>query len=1854
MKNLKIKHMLFCMSLLYMQSGDIAACQITPTFSYSSTHTCGLPTIVSAINTSSGNKSSIAKYWWKVNGIKYTDTIIGKDTMVIFLKQTGSNSVRLLVKDSAGCIDSVNVNINVSSNAKTILDQNYTYSHSPSWMNCLQFISDPDSFRINFESVDTLKSLRIFWGDGSSDTGLGNVNPNTVQSHVYNSLGIFHLKIVTTNGSCIDTVYGTVYNQRQPTAGIIGPTSGSNRGCAPHTLRIINNSYNISNNTNFLIEWGNGETITEPYTSYKDTFFHTYKKGVCAGIIKITATNVCGSSFSTWNPIDISEKDKAKWDVSTTCNSAFNHVFLNQSVDRYCLTPDIKEYFWDFGDGTTIGWINSKASQTHRYKIEGNYNVMLIAKTACGNDTFIDQVKVQYNPIAEFKYSADRSCKPLAVVMTDTTAVGRGYTRLWTIREGSIVKTSADSIISHTFTTPGTHSITLAVSNACGSSSKTKTFIVNDKPKAQFGNISSACIPVTVNFSNSSTSYFSNAVYSWNFGDSSTSNLKSPPAKIYDKPGTYTVKLIVSDTCGNDTFSRTFTAYGLPVAVFKTDSSACTFDSIAFANNSLNSSSFFWNFGDNSAATTGNTDTIKHLYTTSGTYNVRLIAASVAGCRDTAFGNIIIKPGAKALFDLNNSYACTPARFKFTNNSVYGKNYYWYANGNLISTASTPADTVLYTDSSIIRLKLICTSASSCQDDSVEKVFFTPKNPVADVDYPDSGCGALKVNYNNNSQYSGSYNWNLGNGLSSTARNPVSLYPYSMYRDTVYKPVLIANNWAGCKDTANLSIKIFPPPHAEFATDKDKGCGPLQILFTNHSKSRNNYKDSTLKYLWYFGDQETANCRDTSFTFNPSLISDSIIRVTLLVTSVNACRSSDTAFIKVYPLPFTDFVPDKTDGCALLPVNFNNISDPRDTGSINIMRFEWNSGNGKTGTTKNFNALYSASLYGDTVYNIRLKAYTEHGCADSANADITVHPQPLALFSTDTVNGCSPLKIKTINNSVSKDGLALRHDWVFGNAYRSISENDSTTYFNSSDSDLDYTIRYTAISFYGCRDTAFGNITVRPQPRAFFSIPAASLCAPAIIYLKDSSINAYSYEWGTDNDFTRGNSYDTLILPGTKLFDTTYLVSHRISSVYGCLSYPVYKSLRVFGRPESDFNISHDSACMRELIRFSNNSLGSVRYLWNFGDNSFSNLVNPKHSFYVPAQAGDSSFTVSLEASSSNGCKDTSYRNIYTVNVPKDTIIADKQAGCTDLTVLLVQKSNLFGTLNWDFGDNSNPEYGDSVWHTYYNYFGNNPVRNTVSLYRKRFNCIDTARQEITVYPSPTAGFKVQRNDPCDGGIYQMVNQSLYHSSSAWFIDSQYYFNGNSFSALLPGLPHKDTIYRVELIAGNQWGCYDTISQTVKAKRKQVVAFTNDSFKSCENIPVHFDNKSQNAVRYFWKFGDGNASNDVNPDYTFNRFGKFKVILYGFDKDGCIDSSDGKTEITVTERPGADFTYLPLNPKLPDAKVDFKAKPSILSVNEDDLTYDWDFGDNTYPAPNSSEKNPVHIYNAAGPKPVTLRISNLYCMASITKMLNIEAPTPVAEFIADSTEGCVPLKVHFKNLSIYADSYRWIFGDGSPDSYEKDPVHTYEYAGNWDVTLIASGNGGSGSITKKFLITTYPVPMVDFYTNKNFMTLPNAVFNMVNLSNSITNYWEVTDSNNAILHSSLQRDPSFTINNVGRFNVRLIGVNSFGCRDTMYKPDYISTQGPGYVYIPNAFSPNNNGKNEGFMPSLYNVKDRNYAFRVFNRWGEMVYETNDIHAFWDGNFKGTACEQDVYIWTVNGEFYNGDLFTFKGTVTVLR
>ncbi len=1852
---MKLKITLTLLIVLNLFSSDLKSCTISPSFSYSLKISCGVPYVVNINNTSTGTINNKSKFWLKINGVS-EDTMIDFDSITILLKKIGSNQIKLFVKDSLGCIDSSTASsITVNSNAKSIIDQNFSNTYSPIWINCVTFNTDPDTFTVNFKSNDTLKKLKIIWGDGSFDTSGNDLLPNTVKSHFYNGSGTFNIKFITKNGNCTDTVYGKFINQRTPIAGIIGPPSGGNRGCVPHLLTIANNSDNISDLTKFLIEWGDGDSLELGAESAKDTLQHIYRTGICGGLIKITAKNVCGSSFTTWNPIDISDRDKARWEVTPTCDPTKDHVFKNLSADKYCLTPDIKEYFWDFGDGTTFGWTFSKGDQVKRYAKEGDYVVKLIVKNSCGYDTFENIVSVFYNPIAAFKFYKIRGCRPLAVNLVDTSK-GRGIQRRWEIKEGSNTQTSTDSILNYTFTTAGTHTIKLTVQNKCASSSLTRTFIVTDIPKAQFTSSNSGCKPLNVSFTNTSTSYFNNPNYQWSFGDNTFSNLKNPPQKTYTQAGNYTIKLLVSDSCGKDSFSKTITVYDLPKAIFSGDTSGCTFDSLRFVNNSTNSNQFTWNMGNNVTINTNNLNDLKYAYSNYGTYTIRLIAGTSNGCKDTSYQNIRIKPGALADFSINKKYDCAPATFKITNNSLLANAYKWYSNGNLISQNKDISDILLNNDSSVIRLKLVVTSASSCQNDSMEKSFFTALNPIAEILNKDSGCGPLSVSLVNNSQNISTSQWfNSKQTIFSTLKNPNFTFVGSNKQDSLHHIKLKVKNWLGCSDSASTQIKVFAKPSANFDLDKIEGCGPLNINFTNYSLTNNHLNFSSLSHVWSFNNN-TAPTTNLNATFIESSSVDSIHFIKLNVVSVNGCKDSIIKSITVFPKPVVAFDIEKDAACYELKTNLFNKTKAQGSANNNLSTYKWILENGQTANSSDYITDFKSSIYNDTTYSIKLISTSEFGCIDSLTKNVTVYSKPKAVFNFNQNSGCTPFSFQTINNSFSKNNLGLTHEWDFAGTKQSFAENDSMTFENSGDNNLTFDINYIATSFHGCKDSLSKMVTVYPKPKIDFNVSSKKTCSPGVIIANDLSINSYKHYWGySPSQLNEDNASISFNLAGSYLYDTIYKIYHQVESNYGCLSDITFEEITLLGKPIAAFDVPKDSICHTQDLLIRNNSLGAVSYNWNFGNGNFSTRVNPPLKYNLnPSTMQDQSFKIQLIVNSVASCKDTIEKDVYIVNQPLDKVLLDKSFGCSELEVNFKNPSDRFKTVRWNFGDFSPMSYDDSVTHIYNNFYENIPIQYPVILTRNRYNCNDSLRTTVTVWPLPKANFNIYRPDVCDEGLHQFFNATKNLVNSLWSINNSMYYEQENLEAVLKYSIYNDTGYLIRLKVINNYGCMDSAEKVITLKPKMNIKYTKDPIIACENGTVTFTNQSTNAVRFFWSFGDGGFSNEKNPRYIYNNYGSYRISLYGYDENGCIDSITNNDYQKIIERPKADFKYLPETPKLPNALVNFIGIPFTRSSNNSNLKYEWNFGDNSPITSNNFIKDSSHLFKESGYFNVTLTISNENCPHTISKSIYIDISKPKADFETDTTFGCAPFTVNFKNNSEFTGSYIWYFGDGTT-STEKDPKHVYKFGGVYDVTLITTGLGGVDKISKFKHITVFEQPEADFYISKTFLNIPNAVFKAINTTqNIVSSRWTVIDSLGNDIQSSILRDPSFAINQVGRFDVQLIVSNSNGCVDTSFKSNYIRTEQPGYIYVANGFSPNKNNVNDNFKPSLFNVKPDNYIFRVYNRWGEKIFETFDLEGEWDGQYNDQLCPQETYVWTVEGIFESNETFYQRGTVSLLR
>ncbi len=270
-------------------------------------------------------------------------------------------------------------------------------------------------------------------------------------------------------------------------------------------------------------------------------------------------------------------------------------------------------------------------------------------------------------------------------------------------------------------------------------------------------------------------------------------------------------------------------------------------------------------------------------------------------------------------------------------------------------------------------------------------------------------------------------------------------------------------------------------------------------------------------------------------------------------------------------------------------------------------------------------------------------------------------------------------------------------------------------------------------------------------------------------------------------------------------------------------------------------------------------------------------------------------------------------------------------------------------------------------------------------------------------------------------------------------------------------------------------------------------------------------------------------------------------------------------------------------------------------------------------------------------------------------------PNPSPHILADNLSSCTPYTVNFQETTQppYA-SYLWTFGDmyaGSANtSTEANPSHYYSQPGIYTVGLtVVDSVGCSAIISYPDFINIYGNPTAAFTWHPETVTIadPHVEFNNESIGGYSYN-WDFGDPDSGPSNVSTIEHPSHDFTHVGTYDVWLVIESKYGCKDsTMNEITILDVY---TFYAPNAFTPNDDGVNDYFIPQSTNLDYATFDFFVIDRWGEIIYETHDPNAPWDGRAKSSKkiVQQDVYTWVVYVNEVSGKRHQYIGHVTVVR
>ena len=1279
---------------------------------------------------------------------------------------------------------------------------------------------------------------------------LGNGTISTLQnpSTTYITPGSYTVILTVSDGTTTNTKTVTNYITAVPTPIVNFVANDSGFLCPPATIQFTDlSSMGIGGTATYLWDFGDGNTSNQANPA------HTYNNMANYSVtLNVTNSAGCSKLLTKTNYIQLIPTSVAGFSASATsaCTAPFTTTFTSTSTGA-------TSYFWDFGDGGT----STSANPTHTYNTTGSYTVTLVTSNPgdC-KDTLAIPAYIYVGGVnASFTKSVASTCIGSNVTFTNTSLpLG---TTTWNFGDGN---TSTAQNPTHAYTSAGTYTVKLVVTNGSCSDSTTQTIVVNNPPTSSFSatQTTGCSVPFTTQFNNTATGATS---YLWNFGDGNTST-SANPSHTYTSFGTYAVTLTAFGPNGCQAV-QTMPAYvnlsQATMLVSATPSTGCAPVTVNFTSSATTTipvSSYVWNFGDGNTAT--GTSTMTHTYANPGTYNATVTFTTGAGCSFTSSAATVNAGTAPvAGFTFTPASPCPNQNVTFTNTTVGppGTTYQWYFGDGGSSTQANPV--YAYPVSNTYTIMLIANS-NGCKDTFQMPIVVNP--PMAQFAVTYSCSNRKQISFTNTSTGGTQFHWDFGDGNTSTQQNPG---PHTYGAFGSYNVILsVTHGPSGCISTQTIPVEVYNLD-AQFATSDSVLCRGESTTFTAVPSSK------ITEYQWYFGyGLPVVYTGSNANTVSHSYANSGVYTVRLVVKDARGCTDTliKTGHITVTS-PTVAFSGTPLSGCAPLTVNFTDAS----TSSAAIVGRIWRFGDG---TSDVGNLPTVSKIYGPGTFSVRLKITDANGCSDSLNKpNYVTSVKPVAAFVSPDTNKCPGQTVTFVNGST---GTSLAYNWDFGDGNSSTVANPSHVYNATGN----YTVRLIVTDAGACKDTLIRNayIKVNTVNLGFTASDTFASCPPLTVNFTNTSLNAGNFTWsfGNGNTSTLTSPSTIFTLPGV------YNVKLKGTNSAGCVD-SVFKTITILG-PMGTLSYSPINGCTPLTVNFSSTNTNTAQLIWDM-NNGVTQTTTGSSTSYTYTTPG--MYVPKLLLSDGVSC-------IVPIQGP-DTIKADyinadftysAASICQEGTIQFFDTTlfavNPVATRSWTFGDG-----GVSSLHNPTHYY-TSPGSYTVTLViGTTQGCKDTIVKSITVLPAPVIAVSPTQ-DLCQGQTTSAQLLATGAQTYSW-TPSATLSCANCDNPV--ATPTGTTTYTVVGTAAN--GCMDTAAVTVNVNALPTVSAGADQ-SICSGAFAQL--QAAGAATYSWSPALGlSCTSCPNPGASPAVTTIYTVT--GVDTNGCVATD--QVEVSVSPLP---------------------------------------------------------------------------------------------------------------------------------------------------------------------------------------------------------------------------------------------------------------------------------------------------------------------------------------------------------------
>lgn len=1485
--------------------------------------------------------------------------------------------------------------------------------------------------------------------------------------------------------------------------------------------------------------------------------------------------------------------------------------------------PAGASYTWNFGAGASPATANGVGPHNVSWSSAGSPTINL--SVSSGGCTYSTGSTATVKPLPPVAFSlASSSCSGSATPVSISPVAGASYS--WNFGTGAS-PASASGAGPHGVSWPsaGSRSVSLtATLNGC-SASGSQNITVNPIPSASFTVPSTACsgVPVSIQYTGSASS---GASYTWNPGAGAIPSGISGqgPHSVSFPAGNRTISLTVSENgCSSSSFTQTIQVNASPTSNFNLSSPGCINSPVTatYTGTAGPGASFSWSYPGGTLLSGSGSGPLQLSWNSAGLKTVSLVV-SENSCTSAATSHTV-QVNAPASFSISSPVYVglgMPGTVTYNGVQAPGATYSWNFDGGIVLSGSGAGPYSIQWNSPGTK-NIQCsvtvggcnpvTNTSTSQVMSGAVVSFTTQSPL---------CVAQVSNIQFTGMTFGSpvFQWDFDGGtvLSGSGAGPYQVSWASAGTKTVKLKVT---------DLGITSAEVSHPvmvnavPTSGFSMAGTACSGrDVAVQYTGTGSPAANLS-------WNFGG---GTVQGSPGIQNLVRFAPGAVQVSLSVTENGCTSSTNTQTIQVKPTPLASF----TTASSVCEKDYAQLIYTGNAGATASYSWWYPGADHIAGSSPDtVDILWQQP--GNQTVSLLVQL---NGCAsDTIQQSVQVKGKPLANFAI-AAGHCSGDTVHLTYTGQASASASYTWSYPGASLVSGAGQGPISLIYSTPGS---HTISLNVQENACASDTVTQAITQHQQYLPAFGINDTIYISQTAQALFSGSVPAtVAYGWRYPGaNLHSGSGPGPIELSWNQ--SGTHTVYLQLDN-QGCLSPELSRNVVVLPIPSSQFFVSNDSICTGTMVwaNYGGPVVPVATYQWDFDGATIlsGSGAGPYQLSWQDSGTKHITLVISINGQSSSVWQE-SIRVIAMPHAPF-SIPSEVCAGSPVFPVYSGTQSNS-NQFNWSYDDgqasgaqSDSPQF---IWST--------PGLKTVTLSVADAMCISALESHsIRVYSVPTADFTAP-SYVCtrEEAEIAYVGQA---GNSAQFIWNLASASGDTARSTSPfEINWTNAGMKTLSLQVEENGCISApfVHQLEVKARPQIYAGTDQLL--CSGDTIQLDAQSLPGIQYRW-YPSGGLNNDSIAQAELSLravHSQVDTLIFRLEgNDGYCSGSDS-IQVVLAPMPEAKFT-LPEPQCFNGNAFDFKADGAFT----EDASFLWNFGPDAYShTPYEKDQENIH-FEATGKHPVSLTISQYGCSSNLfTDSITVYGH-PDAAFDLSPVKGCLPLLSTFTVRNpVAGNSYFWQFGDGSNASGSQTS-HTYKVSGYMTVELLVNdSNGCKTAVRQESAIEVLERPVAGFRVMPEVADLGKEV-ELTNLSHNAKYSYYIIGGDTILGATS-----AYSFNETGTHIITQVVINADGCEDEISHQvlvEYGTT-----LFIPTAFTPNNDGTNDIFR--IEGTELFQYNLIVFDRWGLEVFSSQDSKEGWTGYApSGEPLPEGVYGYILEARDKDNHDIRESGQVTLIR